>query len=85
MSWTPEKTKRVDDVIRKAAEAREKDELAEALLQVEEETGYEIGFIYDIFTEAVMDEDLTRDEVEDPEKILPVWEQVITTAYEYDY
>lgn len=83
--WTEKKTSRVDDVIRKAAEARDKDDLAEALLQVEEETGYDIGFIYDIFTEALIDEDLTREETEDPERILPVWEQVITTAYEYDY
>lgn len=83
--WTEKKTSRVDDVIRKAAEARDKDDLAEALLQVEEDTGYDIGFIYDIFTEALIDEDLTREEAEDPEKILPVWETVITTAYEYDY
>lgn len=83
--WTQRKTSRVDDVIRKAAEARDKDDLAEALLQVEEETGYDIGFIYDIFTETLIDEDLTREEAEDPERILPVWEQVITTAYEYDY
>lgn len=83
--WTREKTKRVNDVIRKAAEARDKDDLAEALLQVEDETGYNIGFIYDIFTEAVAEEDLTREEAEDPERILPVWEEVITTAYEFDY
>ena len=83
--WTKDKTRSVDDVIRKAAEARDKDDLAEALLQVEEDTGYDIGFIYDIFTEALIDEDLTREEVEDPERILPVWDQVITTAYEYDY
>ncbi len=83
--WTEKKTSRVDDVIRKAAKARDKDDLAEALLQVEEETGYRIDFIYDIFTEALIDEDLTREEAEDPEKILPVWDQVITTAYEYDY
>lgn len=83
--WTEDKTRSVDEVIRKAAEARDKDDLAEALLQVEDETGYRIEFIYDIFTEALSDEDLTREEAEDPEKILPVWEQVITTAYEYDY
>lgn len=83
--WTEKKTSRVDDVIRKAAEARDKDDLAEALLQVEEETGYDIGFIYDIFTETLIDEDLTREEAEDPGRILPIWEQVITTAYEYDY
>lgn len=58
--WTKDKTRSVDEVIRKAAEARDKDDLAEALLQVEEETGYDIGFIYDIFTEALIDEDLTR-------------------------
>lgn len=83
--WTPEKTRHVEDVIQELANARDKDELADGLLTVEEETGYKIEFIYDIFTEAVLDEDLTRDEAEDPERILPVWEQVITTAYEYDY
>lgn len=83
--WTPEKTQHVEDVIQELANARDKDELADGLLTVEEETGYKIEFIYDIFTEAVLDEDLTRDEAEDPERILPVWEQVITTAYEYDY
>ena len=83
--WTPEKTQHVDDVIRGLANARDKDELADGLLTVEDETGYKIEFIYDIFTEAVLDEDLTRDEAEDPERILPVWEQIITTAYEYDY
>lgn len=59
--------------------------LAEELLQVEEETGYTIEFIYDIFTEAVEDEGLTREEAVDPEVILPIWDQVITTAYEMDY
>ena len=83
--WTKDKTRKVDDIIRTAAEARDKDDLAEALLQVEEETGYDIGFIYDIFTETLIDEDLTREEAEDPERTLPIWEQVITTAYEYDY
>lgn len=83
--WTPEKTRHVEDVIQELANARDKDELADGLLTVEEETGYKIEFIYDIFTEAVLDEDLTRDKAEDPERILPVWEQVITTAYEYDY
>lgn len=83
--WTPEKTRHVENVIQELANARDKDELADGLLTVEEETGYKIEFIYDIFTEAVLDEDLTRDEAEDPERILPVWEQVITTAYEYDY
>ena len=83
--WTPEKIQHVEDVIQELANARDKDELADGLLTVEEETGYKIEFIYDIFTEAVLDEDLTRDETEDPERILPVWEQVITTAYEYDY
>ena len=63
--WTKDKTRSVDEVIRKAAEARDKDDLAEALIQVEEETGYDIGFIYDIFTEALIDEDLTREEAEE--------------------
>lgn len=83
--WTKEKALRVDDVIRSLAEAKDKDDLTEGLLKVEADTGYDIGFIYDIFTEALVDEDLTREEAEDPEKILPVWDQVITTAYEYDY
>lgn len=83
--WTKEKEQHVDDVIRSLAEARHKDDLTEGLLKVEADTGYDIGFIYDIFTEAVLDEDLGRDEANDPEMILPIWEQVITTAYEYDY
>lgn len=83
--WNKKKTQHVDDVIRRAAEARDKDDLAEELLQVEEETGYTIEFIYDIFTEAVEDEGLTREEAVDPEVILPIWDQVITTAYEMDY
>lgn len=83
--WIKNKMQHVDAVIRKAAEARDKDDLAEALLQVEDETGYRIDFIYDIFTEAIIDEDLTREEAEDPERILPIWDQVITTAYELDY
>ena len=28
---------------------------------------------------------LTREEAADPEVILPIWDQVITTAYEMDY
>ena len=83
--WNKKKVQHVDDVIRRAAEARDKDDLAEALIQVEEDTGYNIEFIYDIFTEAVLDEDLTRDEAADPEMLRPVWDQVITTAYEFDY
>lgn len=83
--WTPEKTQHVDDVIRSLANARDKDELADGLLRVEDETGYDIAFIYDIFTEAVLDEDLSREDAEDPARILPVWEQIITTAYEFDY
>ena len=83
--WTKEKEQHVDEVIRKAAEARDKDDLAEALLQIEDETGYKIDFLYDIFTEAAEDEDLTREEAEDPEMIRPVWEHVIITAYELDF
>lgn len=83
--WTAEKTKHVDNVIRSVVYSRDKDELAEGLFQVEDETGYKVEFIYDIFTEQILDEDLTREEANDPEMILPIWEQVITTAYEYDY
>ena len=83
--WTKEKADHVNDAIRRLAGARDKDELADALIQVEEDTGYNIDFIYDIFTEAVLDEGLTREEANDPETILPIWEMVITPAYEYDY
>lgn len=83
--WSKKKTAHVEDVIRRLAEARHKDDLIDPLCEVEDDTGYEIAFIYDIFTEAIIDEGLTRDEVNDPEAVLPVWDQVITTAYEYDY
>lgn len=83
--FTNAKAQHVDEVIRMAAEARDKDDLAEALLRVEDETGYTIEFIYDIFTEALDDEALTREEAEDPERLLPIWDQVIIPAYEYDY
>lgn len=83
--WTKERSQHVDNVIRQLAHARDKDELADGLLTVEEDTGYNIEFIYDIFTESVLDEDLTRDEANDPERVMPIWDQVITTAYEFDY
>lgn len=83
--WTPKKIKHVDDLVTRLSRAADKDELADGLLTVEEETGYKIEFIYDIFTEAVLDEDLTRDQANDPDLIRPIWDQVITTAYEYDY
>jgi len=83
--WTKEKEQHVDEIIRSLAEAKHKDELADGLLQVEDETGYKIEFIYDIFTETIEDEELTRYEAEDPEALLPIWESVIVPAYEFDY
>jgi hypothetical protein len=83
--WTKEKTKHVDKVIRSAAFARDKDDLGDALCQVEDDTGYEYSFIYEIFCETIADEDLTREEANDPEILLPIWDSVITPAYEYDY
>ena len=82
--WTAEKTKHVDGIITRLSKARHKDELGDALFQVETETGYEVEFIYDIFTEAVIDEEVNPERA--PRSVLQeIWESVITPAYEFDY
>ena len=82
--WTKEKTNRVDSVINRLTDAKDKDDLVDALFQVEAETGYEVEFIYDIFTEAVIDEEVNPERA--PRSVLrEIWESVITPAYEFDY
>lgn len=82
--WTEKKNKHVAGIIRRLTAAKEKDDLGEALAHVEEETGYDASFIYDIFTEATIDEEVNPSEA--PEGILKqIWEDVIVPAYEFDY
>lgn len=82
--WTTEKSKHVDEIIKRLSESRHKDELGDALFQVEDETGYEVEFIYDIFTEAAIDEEVNLNEA--PRSILEsIWRGVVEPAYEFDY
>lgn len=81
--WTKEKTKRVDDIIDRLTDARDKDDLGEALLEIEEQTGYTCEFIYDIFTEAAIDEEVNMDEA--PRPVLEsIWRGVVEPAFEFD-
>lgn len=82
--WTKEKTKHVDDIIERLTEAKHKDDLGDALLDVEEETGYSCDLIYDIFTEAAIDEEVDLNEASHS-IIKSIWRGVIEPAYEYDY
>lgn len=84
--WSTIKTNYVDDVIKDLKNAfmnGDKDDLGEVLAKVEDDTGYEIEFIYDIFVEAI------ENEVEDNQDIdaavFAAADGTITTAYEMDY
>lgn len=84
--WSTIKTKHVDDVIKDlklAFMTGDKDELGEVLAKVEEETGYEIDFIYDIFVEQIEDE---REDNQDIDAAIGAAAcTTITSAYELDY
>ena len=82
--WTMEKTKRVDRIIDRLTDAKDKDDLGEALMEIEEETGCTCEFIYDIFTEAVIDEEVNLNEA--PRTLVEsIWRGVVEPAFEFDY
>lgn len=84
--WSTIKTKHVDDVIKDlklAFMTGDKDELGEVLAKVENETGYEIDFIYDIFVEQIEDE---REENQDIDAAIGAAAyNTLIPAYELDY
>ena len=84
--WSTIKTKHVDDVIKDLKLAfitGDKDELGEVLAKVENETGYEIEFIYDIFVEAIEDE---REDNQDIDAAIGAAAyNTLIPAYELDY
>ena len=67
----------------KATIAGDKYEIAETLLTVEEDTGYDYDFIYDIFVEQIEDEYEDNMSIEDA--IYTAAKNAITPAYEQDY
>lgn len=84
--WSTIKTKHVDDVIKDLKLAfitGDKDELGEVLAKVENETGYEIDFIYDIFVEQIEDE---REDNQDIDAAIGAAAyNTLIPAYELDY
>ena len=84
--WSTIKTKYVDEVIKDLSNAfigNDKDEVAEILIKVEEDTGYEIEMIYDIFVEQIED---SMEDYDDPhDGILAAASHTIVPAYELDY
>lgn len=84
--WSTIKTNHVNDVImglKQAFLTGDKDELAEVLAKVENDTGYEIDLIYDIFIEQIEDERDDCQDIEDAIGAAAYW--TITPAYEFDY
>ena len=84
--WSTIKTKYVDEVIKDLSNAfigNDKDEVSEILAKVEEDTGYEIEMIYDIFVEQIED---SMEDYDDPhDGILAAASNTIVPAYELDY
>lgn len=84
--WSTIKTKHVNEVIKDLSNAfisGEKDELVDVLAKVEDNTGYEIEMIYDIFVEQI--EDSAEDYTDPEEAVRAAAYDTIVPAYELDY
>lgn len=84
--WSTIKTKHVDSVIKDLSAAfisGDKNNLGEVLATVENDTGYEINFIYDIFVEQIEDE--SEDYMDINDAISAAAYHTIVPAYELDY
>lgn len=84
--WSTIKTKYVDDVIKDLKLAfitGDKDDIGEVLFKVEDDTGYAVDFIYDIFVEAIEDE---REDNQDIDAAIGAAAyNTLIPAYELDY
>lgn len=84
--WSTIKTKYVNEVISDLSNAfisKDKDEVSEVLAKVEEDTGYEIEMLYDIFVEQIED---AAEDFDDPNVgIMSAASDTIVPAYELDY
>lgn len=84
--WSTIKTNYVDDVIKNLKNTfmnGDKDDLGEVLAKVEDDTGYEIEFIYDIFVEQISDEAEDNQDIDAAIGAAAYW--TLIPAYELDY
>ena len=84
--WTMERCAYVDtkiNAVRNAFLGMQKDEMAEALIEVEKDTGYEIEFLYDIFTE-IFEEEM-EDCMDYETAAHKAAHETVTISYEQDW
>lgn len=84
--WSKERSAYVDtkiNAVRDAFLGRHKDDMAEALMDVEKDTGYEIDFLYDIFVEIF---EVEMEDCMDYETAADVAaKETVTISYEQDW
>ena len=84
--WNKEKCNYVDNKINTVRDTflrGDKDNFTESLIAVEEDTGYEIDFLYDIFVEIIEDE--MEDGMDYDEAVYNAAESTVTISYEQDW